>query len=73
MITSCGAPRIWQRGSYAVFALKTLILAHFFIEKGMQCVHCVVTTDNTKIFSQLMSKSRSLAKINERRLQPLLV
>ena len=29
--------------------------------------------ENAKIFSQLMSKSRSLAKISERRLQPLLV
>ena len=32
-----------------------------------------VTTDNSKVFSQLMSKSRNLAKISERRLQPLLV
>ena len=50
---------------------KTLILAHFLIEKG----HAVsaVTTDNAKIISQFMSKSRSLAKISERRLQPLLV
>ena len=32
-----------------------------------------VTTDNAKIFSQLMSKIRSLAKISKRRLQPLLV
>ena len=29
-----------------------------------------VTTGNAKIFSQLTSKSRSLAKISERRLQP---
>ena len=29
--------------------------------------------DNTKIFSQFMSKSRSLAKIGEKRLHPLLV
>ena len=44
---------------------------HFFIEKG----HAVsaVTIDNAKIFSQLMSKSRSLAKGDERRLQSLLV
>ena len=50
---------------------KTLILSHLFIEKG----HAVsaVTRDNAKIFSQLMSQSRSLAKICERRLQPLLV
>ena len=27
--------------------------------------------DNAKIFSQLMSKSRSLAKVRERRLQPV--
>ena len=32
-----------------------------------------VTIDNAKIFSQLMSKSRSLAKISDRRLQSLLV
>ena len=32
-----------------------------------------VTIDNAKIFSQLMSKSRSLAKISERRLQSLVV
>ena len=43
----------------------------FFIEKGRAV--SAVTTDNAKIFSQLMSKSRSLAKISERRLQPLLV
>ena len=50
---------------------KTLILAHFFVEKG----HAVsaVAIDNAKIFSQLMSKGRSLAKISERRLQSLLV
>ena len=50
---------------------KTLILAHFFNVKE----HAVsaVTIDNAKIFLQLMSKSRSLAKISERRLQPLFV
>ena len=50
---------------------KTLIFAHLFVEKG----HAVsaVTTHNAKMFSQLMSKSRSLAKISERRLQSLLV
>ena len=50
---------------------KTLILVHFFVEKG----HAVsaVTIDNAKIFSQLMSKSRGFAKISERRLQSLLV
>ena len=36
---------------------KTLILAHFFIEKG--CAVSAVTMDNAKIFSQLISKSRS--------------
>ena len=43
---------------------KTLILAHFFVEKG----HAVsaVTIDIANIFSQLMSKSRSLAKISEK-------
>ena len=32
-----------------------------------------VTMDNAKIFPQLMSKSRGLVKISERRLQPLSV
>ena len=36
-------------------------------------VSAVSTMDNAKIFSQLISKSRSLAKISERKLQPLLV
>ena len=48
---------------------KTLILAHFFIEKG--CAVSAVTMNNAKIFSQLMSTSRSLAKVSERRLQPV--
>ena len=50
---------------------KTLILAHFFIKKG----HAVsaVTIDNAKIVSQLTSRSRSFAKVSERRMQPLLV
>ena len=48
---------------------KTLILAHFFIEK--RCAVSAVTMDNAKIFSQLLSKSRSLAKEHERRLQPV--
>ena len=47
---------------------KTLILAHLFVEKGH-----AVTIDNAKIFSQLISKSRILAKISERRLQSSLV
>ena len=98
MITSSGAPRIWQRGAatgslgvkpkppqtkgvwgrspqrptnFYGFHTNTLILAHFFIEKG----HAVstVTWDNAKIFSPFLSKSRSLAKMCQRRLQPLLV
>ena len=85
MITSSGAPKIWQRrastgGLGAVppaaieflrFSLKKLILAQFFIKK----VHAVsaVSMDDAKIFSHFMSKSRSLAKISEKRLQPLLV
>ena len=53
------------------FLRLTLILADFFIEKG----HAVsaITINNAKIFLQLMSKSRSLAKISKRRLQPLLL
>ena len=56
---------------FAIFLYTTLISAHLIIEK----VHAVstVTMDNAKIFSQLMSTSRSFAKISERRLQPLLV
>ena len=50
---------------------KTLILAHFFIEK--ENAVRAVTIVNAKIFSQLTFKSRSLAKISEKRLQPLLV
>ena len=50
---------------------KTLVLTHFFIEK--EHVVSAVTIDNAKIFSQLMSKSRSLGKISKRRLQPLLL
>ena len=76
------SPSVWRlRGSGGVAPAankflrfshkKTLILAHFFIEKG----HGVsaVTMDNAKTFLQLMSKSRSLAKIRERRLQPFVV
>ena len=50
--------------------LKTLILANL-LEKG----HAVSaeTTDNAKMFSQLISKSERLAKINESRLQLLLI
>ena len=50
---------------------KTLTLAHIFVEKG----HAVsaITLDNAKIFLPLISESRSLAKISERRLQSLLV
>ena len=77
MITSSGAPRIWQRGVqpgvrqlFLQFShKKTLILPHLYIKIG----HAVsaVTMDNAKIFSQPMSKSKSFAKISEKRLQPL--
>ena len=50
---------------------KTLILAYFFVGKGRAV--SAFTRDNANIFSHLMSKSRSLAKISERRLQSLLV
>ena len=71
-----GGSRRMLRGSGGYFLRfshkkKTLILAHFFIEKR----HAVsaVTINNAKRFWQLMSKSRSLAKISKRRLQPLFV
>ena len=77
MITSSGAPRIWQRGVqpgvrqlFLRFSYKkTLILPHLFIEIG----HAVsaVTMHNAKIFSQPMSKSESFAKVSEKRLQSL--
>ena len=59
-----------QQIFYRFHKTKTLILAHFFTEKG----HAVrtVTIDSAKIFSQLMSKSGCLLKKSERRLQPLL-
>ena len=82
-----GAPRIWQRrattggpgmkppaaNAFLRFSYEknTHFSKFFFIEKGR--VVSAVTTDNAKVFSQLMSKSRSVAKISERRLQPLLV
>ena len=51
--------------------INTYSNTFFFIEKGRAV--SAVTMDNVKVFSQLVSKSRSLAKISERRLQPLLV
>ena len=57
--------------NFCDFHAKTLILAHFFIENGHAL--SAVTIDNAKIFSQLMSESKNLGKISERRLQPLLV
>ena len=66
-----GAPRIWQRGATTGGPGVNSFQQTFFIEKGR--VVSAVTTDNAKVFSQLMSKSRSLAEISEKRLQPLLV
>ena len=58
-----------------IFAVSYKKNSHFstlFIVKGLAM--SAVTMDNAKIIiSQLMSKSRSLAKISERRLQSLLV
>ena len=83
-VSDRGAPRIWQRRGHnqgcggeaekgGRFSQKTLILAHFFNKKGHAA--SAVTRDNTKTFSQLMVclKSRSMAKISEKRLQPLSV
>ena len=55
--------------NFCGFHIKNTQSSELFIAKG----HAVsaVTMDNTKMLSQLMSKSRSLAKINERRLQPI--
>ena len=66
------------RGSGGVATIRFLLFSHkntrfstFFIEKGHAM--SAVTMDNAKIFLQRKSKSRSLAKISERRLQPLVV
>ena len=50
-----------------------LILANFFYRKRACSERSHYRVHNAKTFSQLKSKSRSLAKINESRLQPLLV
>ena len=83
-----GAPRIWQWGATTrglgvkppaaygflrfSYNKNTHFSTLFLSKKGVQWVSAA-TTDNAKIFSQLMSKSTSLTKISERRLQPLLV
>ena len=54
------------------FHIKTLTSAHFFFIKKGHAVSAV-TMDNAKIFSQLMSKSRSLAKISKTWLKSLLL
>ena len=85
MITSSGAPKVWLRwgqdhgvgvkpqaaNEFLQFSHKKHILAHFFVEQ--EHVVSRVIMDNAIIFLQLMSKSRNLAKISKRRLQPLLV
>ena len=50
------------------FHIKNTHINPYFIEKG----HAVsaIFIDYAKLFLQLMSKSRSLAEICERRLQP---
>ena len=60
-----------RQTNFCGFHIKNTHFSTLFIEKG----HALraVTIDDAKIFSQLMARSRSLAKINERRLQPLLV
>ena len=71
------AKGVWGRSfqppiNFYTFDIKKMvILTHSFSETG----HAVsaVTMDRAKMFSQFMSKSRSLAKISERRLQPLLI
>ena len=62
---------VFPKGTTSGFHIKNTHISSCFIEKG----HAVsaVLIDNAKLFSQLMSKSRSLAEISERRLQPLLV
>ena len=56
---------------FTVFTQKNSHFGTFFSEKRLAV--SAVTMDDAKIFSLLVSKSRSLAKISERKLQPLLV
>ena len=53
------------------FSHKKHSFYHTLIEK--EHAMSAITRDNAKIFSQFMSKSRSLATIGERRLYPLFV
>ena len=53
------------------FNIKNTHFSTLFFEKRRAM--SAVITNNAKIFSQLMSKSRNLAKISEKGLQPLLV
>ena len=67
---------VWGRSRQRIFRVfwqKTLILAHFFMEKGHVVSAIAIIMDYAKIFLQLMCKSRSLARISKRRLQPLLI
>ena len=88
LTASSGAPRILQGGEghrgLGVLPLPANEFLRFSYKKNnhfstlfFEKHHAVsaVTIEDAKIFSQLtgMSKSRSLAKINERRLQSLLV
>ena len=83
---SSGEPKIWQRGggtgvwgcspqpltNFYGFHIKNTHFSKLFYQKKGHAVSAVAM-DNAKIFSQIMSKSRSLAKISEKRLQSLLV
>ena len=62
---------VYPNGTTSGFHVKNTHLCTYFMEKK----HAVsaVFIDNAKLFSQLMSKSRNLAEISEKRLQPLLV
>ena len=76
MITSSGAPKVWQRwghdrgvgvkplaaNEFLQFSHKKHILVHFFVEQ--EHVVSRVIMENAKIFLPLMSKSRNLAKIS---------
>ena len=72
-----GTKGVWGRSPqpppnfYRFYIKNTLIFTHFFTEKGLAV--SAVTMDDAKIFSQLMSTSRNLAKVSENRLQPSLV
>ena len=62
---------VFPNGTKSGFHIKNTHISTYFIKKGHAM--SAVFIDNAKLFSQLMSKSRNLAEISERRLKLLSV